>query len=80
MTVCDVFQTISPISQARAAAAGKPVWIGSGTTAESLAESAPLADGFIVGTALKTDGRAENPVDPARASAFVDLARKAFAV
>jgi predicted TIM-barrel enzyme len=36
-----------------------------------------VADGAIVGSALKVDGRAENAIDPARAQAIVAAWRKA---
>jgi len=45
------------------AAAETPVFIGSGITAESIGRFADCADGFIVGTALKQDGVATNPVE-----------------
>lgn len=59
------------------AAAGKcPVLVGSGGTAENLVDLLAIADGAIIGSALKWDGRAENPVDPARAAAIVAAWRK----
>ena len=36
-----------------------------------------IADGCIVGTALKVDGDTWNPVDPDRAAEFMRLARAA---
>lgn len=60
------------IQQARDAAAGKtPVVIGTGTCLENLDKMFPLGDAFIVGTSLKVDGDTFNPIDPARASAFM---------
>lgn len=50
----------------RAAAGERPVLIGSGVSAETLEDSFPHADGFIVGSSLKRDGIVANPVDPAR--------------
>lgn len=53
----------------------RPVWVASGVTLES----APLwgeADGFIVGSAFKRGGRAENPVDYARALKLIRVLRK----
>lgn len=47
-------------------AAALPIFIGSGITAENLATYWALADGFIVGSALKRDGVWSNPIDPAR--------------
>ena len=59
------------------AAAGRPVLVGSGLTPENAAEllgagagGAPRATGAIVGSALKRDGRAENPVELARVRAL----------
>ena len=50
------------------AASGLPVLVGSGITPESVREFA-MADGFIVGTALKEGGQVEGAVDPARVKA-----------
>ena len=46
----------------------RPVFVGSGVTAETAAEYRH-ADGFIVGTTLKQCGRVEAPVDVARVRA-----------
>jgi len=43
-----------------------PVLIGSGASAESVKNYLPHADGFIVGTAIKIDGKVENAVDANR--------------
>ncbi|SDE70820.1 BtpA/SgcQ family protein [Halorientalis regularis] len=48
-----------------------PVFVGSGVTAESVADLLSVADGAIVGTALKEDGATTNPVDPERVAAVV---------
>ncbi len=53
-----------------------PVVVGSGATQESLPDVLRVADGAIVGSALKVGGRAENPVDPERARAFMQAARR----
>jgi membrane complex biogenesis BtpA family protein len=50
----------------RHVAAHTPIYIGSGVTADSLAETRSLADGWIVGTSLKHSGDVSQPVDPAR--------------
>lgn len=47
-----------------------PILIGSGLTAESAASYAD-ADGAIVGTSIKRDGRVEAPVDPKRVDGLV---------
>ena len=43
-----------------------PLFIGSGVSAENLERYAALADGFIVGSFFKKDGRWSEPVDPRR--------------
>ncbi len=43
-----------------------PLLVGSGVTEGNAGELLALADGAIVGTALKRDGRIEEPVDEAR--------------
>ena len=48
-----------------------PVFIGSGITAETIAEFHDCADGFIVGTALKVDGIATNSVDRKRVQSLM---------
>jgi membrane complex biogenesis BtpA family protein len=48
-----------------------PVLIGSGITAETLDDFLPHADGFIVGTAFKKDGKSTSPVESARVKSLV---------
>ncbi len=56
------------------ARAGKtPVLLGSGATSENVAQYISAADGFIVGTAFKADGRIGNPVDRDRVKSFMAL-------
>lgn len=52
-----------------------PVFVGSGVTAETVADVLDHADGAIVGTALKREAVTSNRVDPARACAVVDAVR-----
>ena len=63
------------VRRAATAAQGRPVLIGSGTTPGNAADLLSVADGVIVGSTLKIDGETTNPVDPARAAAFVQAAR-----
>ena len=51
-----------------------PLLVGSGVTATNLAMVLRQADGVIVASALKVDGVWWNPVDPARARAFMEVA------
>lgn len=57
--------------EAVAAVAGCPVLVGSGATPETVADLLRLADGVIVGSALKVESDPTAPVDPGRARRFV---------
>jgi membrane complex biogenesis BtpA family protein len=57
---------LADLKTARAAAQGVPVIAGSGVDLANVAAVLEVADGLIVGTAFKQDGRVENPVDVAR--------------
>jgi hypothetical protein len=61
---------LEKVRRARAAAT-RPILMGSGTTAENIAEFLQYADGAIVGSSLKIDGVAENPVDLGRVRRYV---------
>ena len=71
--------TGKPVDLERLALAKKispvPVLVGSGTTYDNLPELWEHADGFIVGTWIKRDGRVENEVSLERARKLVDLAK-----
>lgn len=66
---------ISDVRAVREAVPDRPVYVGSGVTAETVAELLTAADGVIVGTSIKQDGVTAAPVDPARAAALVKAAR-----
>lgn len=53
-----------------------PILIGSGGTVDNIGKLLPHADGVIVGTSIKVDGVLWNPVDRARAEAFIAAAKK----
>jgi membrane complex biogenesis BtpA family protein len=53
-----------------------PVLIGSGLNPSNAAHLLRIADGAIVGTYFKKDGRVGNPVDPERVAELVTLARR----
>src|SRR3954469_6955481 len=55
----------------KAAAPDLPLFIGSGITAEAISDFFGIADGFIVGTSLKKDGVATNPVEVGRVKALL---------
>ena len=71
---------IQTLSAAKQSAGATPVLIGSGVSAETVPELiAHGADGLIVGTSLKFDGRISNPVDPQRVRSLVEAVRRARA-
>ena len=53
-----------------------PVLLNTGAKAATIAEYLQYADGCIVGSDLKVDGYTWNPVDPARAAAFIAAGRR----
>ena len=55
-----------------AASRDVPVLVGSGVTPENAADLLELADGAIVGTAVKEGGETANPVDAGRAERLVE--------
>ena len=57
--------------------ASKPLLLGSGTSADNVAEFLEIADGAIVGSWIKVDGIAENPVDLERVRRYMDAAESA---
>ncbi len=65
---------IEDVHQAKRLAT-RPILLGSGTTAETIATYLQSADGVIVGTSLKVDGVMENRVDVNRVRRFVDAVR-----
>ena len=56
---------VDELAAVRAEAGQAPVLVGSGVTAETLGEYA-AADGFIIGSWAKREGRVDNPVDRER--------------
>ena len=60
---------VSDLEKVRRACPAAKILLGSGVTAEN-AHEYPHADGFIVGTSLKRNGRVGNPVDEKRVTAL----------
>jgi len=58
-------------------ASSLPVLVASGATVETLGKLLAVADGIIVGSDIKIDGRAGGPVDRERAARFAEAFRKA---
>lgn len=59
------------LAEAVSVAGSTPVLIGSGATAESVQNLRDQVGGFIVGTAVKSGGDVQNPVDPVRVREIV---------
>lgn len=65
---------VSDLERVRRACPTARILLGSGVTAENVREYSQ-ADGFIVGTSLKRNGRVSSPVDARRVSALVKAIR-----
>ncbi|MEI6443388.1 MAG: BtpA/SgcQ family protein [Nostocales cyanobacterium ELA583] len=65
---------------ATAAAAGTPVFIGSGASWENVGVLLQAANGVIVSSSLKRHGQIQQPIDPIRVSQFVEAARRPLAI
>jgi membrane complex biogenesis BtpA family protein len=63
---------VSYVAEARRLAT-RPVLIGSGSDSENITSFLEYADGVIVGSSLKMDGRMENPVDAQRVRRYVEV-------
>jgi membrane complex biogenesis BtpA family protein len=61
---------------AKQAAGAVPVYAGSGVSIADVCDILKIADGLIIGTALKIDGVSSNPVDVDRVRQLVDTVRK----
>lgn len=68
---------LGDVKRVRAAVPEHPILVGSGVTPESIADLLAVADGVIVGTWIKRDGRTANPVDPTRVAMLARAARPA---
>jgi membrane complex biogenesis BtpA family protein len=66
---------LGAVRRVKNAVRDKPVWIGSGVTSETVREFLEIADGVIVGTALKKNGRTTAALDGRRVGEFVRMAR-----
>ena len=69
---------LSLIVEAKEAVGGQvPVLMNTGARPDNIGRFLEVADGVIVGSGLKVDGRTWNPVDPARVAALMDAVRDA---
>jgi hypothetical protein len=65
---------LARLEAVRRAVPDRPVLVGSGATPETVGRLLALADGVIVGTSIKRDGKLANPVDVRRVEALVRAA------
>lgn len=65
---------VEDLRAVRQAVPDRPVLVGSGTNEKTVADWLREVDGVIVGSAVKQDGRAGNPVDAERAKRFFQAA------
>jgi len=67
---------LTDVKRVRGAVTDVPILIGSGVTAETIAELLSLADGVIVGTSVKRNGDVRLPVERGRVEKLVAAARR----
>jgi uncharacterized protein len=67
---------LEDLELAKAAAHATPVFIGSGADWDNVSTLMQAADGVIVSSSLKRQGRREQPIDPIRVGRFVEAARQ----
>jgi predicted TIM-barrel enzyme len=70
---------LADLKRVRGAVPEAPLLVGSGASAETVAELLSVADAVIVGTSVKREGRLSNPVDVERVRRLVAAARGARA-
>lgn len=70
---------LSDLEAVKAVLPDMAVMANTGVKHETVADVLSVADGCIVGSSLKIDGDTWNPVDPARATDFMDRVRRARA-
>lgn len=68
--------SVADVERVRKAVPGARVVVGSGVTIENVTELFRFADGAIVGSSLKPDGRADLPVDVDRVRRLMGVVRK----
>jgi uncharacterized protein len=66
---------LADVKRVRSAVPSAPLLVGSGVTADTVAELLSVADAAIVGTFVKREGHVGNPVDPERVRRLVAAAR-----
>lgn len=67
---------VEQLAAVKRAVGSAAVLVGSGVSVDTVPQLAPHADGFIVGTAIKRDGKVDGPVDVSRVEALVAASRE----
>lgn len=70
---------LEDLELAQAAAAGEPVFIGSGATWDNIGQLIQSANGVIVSSSLKRHGQRHNAIDPVRVRRFVESMQEGMA-
>jgi uncharacterized protein len=71
---------LSVLSRVKEAVPDTPVFANTGVRPDNVAEQLSIADGAIVGTTFKYDGKFENHVDEGRVRIFMDKLKASFRV
>jgi uncharacterized protein len=71
--------SLEDLRLAKAAAGNTPIIIGSGADFSNISNLMQFADGVIVSSSLKRQGKIENSIDPIRVSQFVEAMRQDLA-
>ena len=71
--------TLADLQLAKAAAGDIPIVIGSGASFDNIGGLMQFADGVIVSSSLKRQGKIANSIDPIRVSQFVETIRQDIA-
>ena len=66
---------LADVERVRRTCPATKVLLGSGVRLENIRDFLPIADGFIVGSSLKLNGRLSNPVDARRVAALAKTLR-----
>lgn len=77
LTGYNIQETMERLRTVRSALPNAPLLVGGGANINNVAELLALSDGIIVASAYKTGGRFLDPVDPEKAVAFMEAARRA---
>ena len=66
---------LADVERVRRTCPASKILLGSGVTAENVRDFLSLADGFIVGSSLKLNGKLSNPIDAKRVAALARALR-----